>query len=289
MRVDKFLWSGSEDPFLDRPQVDVITRVAFGRYGGRTASGACKNEDAAFIWVQHEPNLEFIVLLDAHATDQSARLVLSYIEAAFDEIMAILAEPVEACFAELHRYLLDMFTSERFLRDCSKITGETSCIICCRRESFLWWMNVGDCMLFLLHPELLEFDQTLLNQRNFFEWVGRVNTFEKKVPCYSAGVRELRSGSNVLLLCTDGVLDMEPAFRERIRQLPSEDLIPGITDLMSRLHESGIRDSATVIAWEVNLAFRPSYPSEEHQGQVSGHQDGKTMSEDKANERGQDK
>ncbi|MEK4512079.1 hypothetical protein [Paenibacillus sp. FSL K6-2524] len=62
-------------------------------------------------------------------------------------------------------------------------------------------------MAYLFHPDLAKFNQYGLNQRQFFEWVGQVNTFDLSVPCYTSGRRQLRYGSNYIVLATDGVLE----------------------------------------------------------------------------------
>lgn len=248
--------------YLDDPQTKGISNLVLGRYGGSSASGADKNEDGVYIWADQESHFEFVVVLDAHATDESAQLILSYIDSAASEITNLIHEPLEHCFQSLHRYLLEMFMSERFREECRQITGETSCLICCRRAEYLWWFNVGDCLLYLLHSELTALGQTLLNQRNFYEWIGQVNTFDKKVPCYSTGVRELRSGRNVIVLSTDGVFDIEPVFQESLKRMYEDGVKMSLEDLMLKSHKHGIKDSATVIAWHVDLQHIPSYPSD---------------------------
>ena len=42
-------WSGGE-PFLNTPTVTRFAYVTLGRYGGTTATGATKDEDAAWIF-----------------------------------------------------------------------------------------------------------------------------------------------------------------------------------------------------------------------------------------------
>ncbi|WP_456290019.1 protein phosphatase 2C domain-containing protein [Paenibacillus sp. AK002] len=261
MRPHIVKWHGSSSMFLDDPQTIAVSHGVLGRYGGSSATGADKNEDGVYIWIDAESDMEFALLLDAHETDESAQLLLSYIDEAASEIAGILRGPIEQCFRNLHDYLLGMLTSERFREDCRGIAGETSCLLCCRREEYLWWFNVGDCLLYLLHPELTALGQTLLNQRNFYEWIGKVNTFDKQVPCYSTGVRELRSGKNVIVLSTDGALEMGPVFLEHIKLLFDADLEDGVKDFMQMSHEHGIKDSVTMIAWQVELGHHPSYPS----------------------------
>ena len=71
----------------------------------------------------------------------------------------------------------------------------------------MWWFAVGDCVLYLFHPELGALGQYALNQRQFFEWIGRVNTFWGSVPSFTVGTRELRGGLNHIVMLTDGLLE----------------------------------------------------------------------------------
>ena len=42
-------WAGAEETFLDQPDVTSIDGMVLRRYGGRSRTGAVKNEDAAFL------------------------------------------------------------------------------------------------------------------------------------------------------------------------------------------------------------------------------------------------
>jgi hypothetical protein len=70
-----YVWNGGSDPCLDGPRVDAVGRVAVGRCGGNAAFGARKNEDAALVW--SEEDWVFAVILDAHASSESAEAVLA--------------------------------------------------------------------------------------------------------------------------------------------------------------------------------------------------------------------
>lgn len=69
-----------------------------------------------------------------------------------------------------------------------------------KKEQYLWWMYIGDNLVYLFHPELIELNQFALNQRQFYEWVGKVNTFDLDIPCYTTGTRLLREGQNYIYL-----------------------------------------------------------------------------------------
>ncbi len=62
------------------------------------------------------------------------------------------------------------------------------------------------------YEELHKLGQYALNQRHFYEWIGNVNTFDLPVPCYSSGIRELRTGKNRIVMVTDGVLEWERRY-----------------------------------------------------------------------------
>lgn len=123
-----------------------------------------------------------------------------------------------------------------------------------RKGRYLWWLNIGDCTLYLLNEEYARLGQYAVNQRSFFEWVGEVNTFDQTVPCYSTGVKPLREGRNVILAVTDGILE----FGEHPFETPevlynsvfsSEDIQKQVRDVLGIVHSSKGADSATIIAW----------------------------------------
>lgn len=146
-----------------------------------------------------------------------------------------------------------MFQEDSFLKGCRNLQGETACLIVVRKGKYVWWFSVGDCLLYLFHPELASFGQYQLNQRHFYEWIGQVNTFGQLVPCYSAGTRELRQGINRLLLATDGLVECpgEPYRKPAtIMQAMAEE--QGVESMLSTIQRCGVRDSTTVISWEIN-------------------------------------
>jgi hypothetical protein len=256
--IHSFYWLGADKPCLDTPTVNVIHNMVVGCHGGNSAAGAFKNEDAALVWSAPrdagQEGWEFAVLLDAHFSPQSAALVLTWIEAEKTALVARLSQPIETAFTALHSHLLGIFTSVEFRNQCSATVGEASCLICARRGRYLWWMLIGDCMLFLLHPELANLGQTALTQRNFFEWVGQRNTFDLAVPCYSTGVRELQAGRNCIVMTTDGLLE----YGRRPFEAPlyiynffyyGGDLETAVGNALAKVHKEHGEDSTTIIAW----------------------------------------
>ena len=202
-----FRWLGSDAPHLDAPFITACRDMVIGCYGGCTAAGATRNEDGALVWCAEDRRWEFALLLDAHGSAESAGLVLAAIEAEAETITASLSQPVESAFSSLHRHLLALFQSPAFREQCAHVQGETACLICARKNRFLWWLSIGDCLVYLFHPELARLGQFALNQRSFFEWIGRANTFDLPIPCYATGVRELRAGLNRIFMTTDGLIE----------------------------------------------------------------------------------
>ncbi len=201
--------------------------------------------------------------LDAHASSESAELVLAAVEAEMDTIIASLSQPVETAFLSLHQHLLSLFQSPACRAQCRRVRGETACQIAVRKARFLWWLSVGDCALFLFHPDLARLGQFALNQRSFFEWIGRASSFDLPVPCCASGTRELRAGRNVILVTTDGLLECGSrpfADPQRLYDLfmhggegESAAVEAGVRAALASVHQEQGRDSATVIAWSCEV------------------------------------
>lgn len=144
------------------------------------------------VWANKKQDWEFTLLLDAHNTSESAELILEKSNTEKLPIQQILSLPTnQQTFKQLEWKILNMFQSEEFLSACRHVTGETACLIVARKDQYVWRLSVGDCILYLFHQELAALGQYQLNQRQFYEWIGQVNTFEQDVPCYSIGIREL--------------------------------------------------------------------------------------------------
>ncbi|WNS40850.1 protein phosphatase 2C domain-containing protein [Paenibacillus sp. MMS20-IR301] len=263
----KFSWVGSEDMLLDTVLTTAHKSMVIGRYGGSTAAGAVKNEDGAYVLNEPEGSWEFVMLLDAHHTAESAELLVCALGSEEADIIRLLSLPVNEAFAALERFLLSIFKSEEFIRQCKEVTGETACLICARKENYVWWFSVGDNSLYLLHPDLAARGQYLLNQRNYYEWIGSVNIFDQPVACYSSGIRELRPGHNVIAMTTDGLLEYGERVLEDPRKLylafrNEEGLEKCVDDLLKGVHQGQGRDSATVVAWSYYNSRDAAMPSD---------------------------
>jgi hypothetical protein len=242
--------------------------MVIGLYGGNSRAGARKNEDGALVWCPADGGWEFAVLLDAHFSVDSAKLVVDAVQAERDAITSMLVRPIDTAFEALHRHLLALFRSPEFRERCAQAYGEASCLICARKSAFLWWLSVGDCVVYLLHPRLARLGQYALNQRSYFEWIGHDNTFDLPVPCYASGVRRLLPGYNMVVMATDGLLECgrrpfeNPANLYEAFTRPQGGLVQAVHAVLSRVHQERGRDSATVIAWPVGIGA--DYDEYEH-------------------------
>ena len=265
----EFSWVGSQKHFIDEPDTIHLGKIVVARYGGNSSAGQYKNEDGCLVWFNEQQDWEFAILLDAHNTAESAELIIKLFESAEPDIKHLLSlQAVHQTFKKLEEKVLSLFQSEEFLQACRKVTGETACLIVVRKDQYVWWFSVGDCVLYLFHEELAALGQYQLNQRQFYEWIGEVNTFELDVPCYSVGIRELRTGKNHLFLTTDGLIECpdEPyANAESIYQtfsgIGKDESI--ITSMLDTIKNHNVRDSTTIISWNVNVTKEATRPSDQ--------------------------
>jgi serine/threonine protein phosphatase PrpC len=238
-------------------------QITIGRYGGTTATGAYKNEDAALIWTARYSKWTFAALLDAHGSSESANLLLSRIEELEGEATRLLDETQEQVppLWDLSTLVTRHLGSEEFRKACAAIHGETALLLCAQKGAYLWWLSVGDIPVYVFHPEFARLGQFALNQRMFFEWTGQVNTFALPVPCYSTGVRQLRAGQNRVLLTTDGLLECGTGALENPRTLydlfnpeaEKHTVADAVSKALDHVQKVGGRDSATLIAWDVEV------------------------------------
>ncbi|MBS4197340.1 protein phosphatase 2C domain-containing protein [Lederbergia citri] len=260
-----FEWSGNETEYIDEIKIDLCNHVLIGTYGGNSSAGAHKNEDGTLVWTG--PDWELSMILDGHHSSESVDLVIHTIHNEWNRISEILNKPIKNVFPLLETHLLTVFQSSEFMKACENVKGETACLICVRKENYLWWFSVGDCVLYLLHEELHKLGQYALNQRQFYEWIGFVNTFSLPVPCYTSGIRELRRGRNVILMLTDGVLECGKEYYQNGKNIYNEfsdgtKLETGLKRILQHVQDNLGSDSATVICWEYNNSSSAQYPSD---------------------------
>lgn len=255
-----YYWVGPDEPFVDQQQIDQIGRVTLGRFGGCSSSGQYKNEDGAAILIGDD--WEMTVVLDAHKTADSAALVLQQLAQHESRIRDDLDASLAEAFGRIETTVLDLFQDPDFLAACTTLQGETACLIAVRKGRFIWWFSVGDVILYLFHPELMKMGQAALNQRQFYEWIGRANTFALPVPSYTRGVRELRQGENRLFVTTDGLLECPGTPFAAPKQMEETLQSGGVVELLSTIETHGVRDSTTVVTWTVTIEETVTQPSD---------------------------
>jgi hypothetical protein len=258
--MHEFTWRGSVEPCLDRPELTAIGRVSVGRYGGNSGFGASKNEDAALLWAGED--WVFAVILDAHASSESADAVLELFERGRVEMLELLGQPghMLEVQAAVTRLLLDAAPQ------LAQVRGETACLVCYQQGGYLMWLSIGDNQLYLLHPELQRLGQFTLTVRHYFEWIGERSSLALEAPCFATGIRQLRQGINTIALATDGLLEAGDRVFDEPARVSRELLSPAgisgaISSMLAEVHRQGGRDSATVIAWQVDNLLLGLMPS----------------------------
>jgi hypothetical protein len=234
-------WAGADDAFLDRPTADAAGRMVLGRYCGRVDAGARKNEDAAFLL--EGADWEFAAVADGHAGTDSSALAVSLLDSD-PELPRLLERPAAQALPAVRTHLVELLLGA----DTSHLTGETAVLAVARKDRFLLWLSIGDCVAYALHPELARLDQHALNQRSFYEWFGRVDSLRLDVPCYASGVHALRPGRTRIALVTDGALEIDGDLHAH---LYDGDLRGTVHRLMEAVHDGRGVDSASVVAWDV--------------------------------------
>ncbi len=265
----RFSWVGSENSFVDRLDIQQVGPVMIGRFGGNSAAGQTKNEDGCMVWANKANDWEFTVLLDAHQTAESAELVIAEISRLESAIMEALNLPIKEAFSQLSEVLLAAFNSEHFKAACKEVQGETAVLCTVRKGKFLWWLSIGDCLLYVFHPELKALGETQQNHRSFYEWIGKVNTFELPVPCYSTGTKELRKGTNRILLTTDGLVECPNTnFSDPLevaKRFHTGSSKQGVEALLSEIKDKNVRDSTTILSWTIEVESESTRPGNELQ------------------------
>ncbi|WP_456274589.1 protein phosphatase 2C domain-containing protein [Bacillus sp. AK031] len=244
--------------------------MVVGHFGGNSSEGQTKNEDGCLVWTSEKEDWEFAILLDAHDTAESAELIVSSFYQKKAEITSLLQLGCESAFNQLNKLALTIFKSNTFKEACQKIQGETSCLIVVRKANFLSWLSVGDCILHLYHPELARLGEYQQNHRSFYEWVGKESTFNKSVPCYSTGIKELRRGKNHIFMTTDGLTECPGVDFQRPGHIFSifDDVnnLDGVTNLLHSVKNNKVRDSTTILSWMVENENNATMPGNMREG-----------------------
>lgn len=263
--TDKYHWVGNEKSFVDDITIIKVEPIVVGHFGGCSSAGQTKNEDGCLIFVNKQEDWEFTILLDAHNSSESAELVVARFLKEEETIRQLMTKPLEETFQFIEEHILNIFHSRAFKEACKSIIGETAALFVVRKGKYLWWLSVGDCLLFVLHRELEVLGEVQLNQRSFYEWIGQVNTFALPVPCYSSGIKELRKGRNQILLTTDGLVECPNTNFENPKEIfhrfldVSNEI--GVIQLLNVIEDKNVRDSTTIISWEIIVGESATLPS----------------------------
>ncbi|RFB13615.1 protein phosphatase 2C domain-containing protein [Bacillus sp. HNG] len=262
--MNDFTWGGSEIHFIDTLSVQKQGNITIGRFGGNSSAGQIKNEDGCLVWQNEQQDWEFVILMDAHHTAESAELIVQEFTKQQASIKSVFSGTLKETFKNIEETVLQIFQNPEFLGNCRKVRGSTSCLMVLRKDKYIWWFSVGDCILYLFHPELERLGQYQVNQRHFFEWIGQVNTFELPVPCYSSGRKELRKGNNHIFLTTDGLIECPGLPYNHPEKIQKEFLDRSneyaVEALLMKIQSLNVRDSTTVISWFVNSDQEASLP-----------------------------
>ena len=262
---NRYKWVGSEKNYVDEKTTIKIGQMVVGLFGGCSTAGQYKNEDGCLVFIDPLEDWEFTVLLDAHNSSESAELVVSTFSKEETRIRNIMSKSLLEAFQKIEELVLGILNSQQFRDDCASVTGETAAQFVLRRGKYLWWLSVGDCLLYVLHPELQALGEVQLNQRSFYEWIGEVNTFDLPVPSYSRGIKELRKGDNHILLTTDGLIECpsEP-FKDPsdvFRPFSGRTIEEGVQLLLTEIEKQHVRDGTTILTWKVHISENAMSPS----------------------------
>jgi len=251
--TERFVWSGGMDALLDEVAVVQVGSLTVGRFGGATAAGATQNHDATFAASASDGCWECAAILDAHGSDDSARVVVDAFEMSLDQIQTALSQPVWEALPAFQALVIRILTLGETASLLASCQAETAVLAVARRDRFIAWTSVGDNSLLMLHPELARLGQYQLNQRQFFEWVGKADSLRLPVPCCSSGIRELREGRSCIALVTDGLLessDLTAAPIALYEDSFSSSTPEAVHRALSRVQDRDGRDSATIVAWD---------------------------------------
>jgi hypothetical protein len=260
--MHKFCWTGNQEAWLNQSDTKEIGRVVLGRLGGMTQAGQTKNEDGFLLFSGRD--WEFILLMDAHNSAASAELVASAFLAAEVDLRA--ASDAENAFHQIPNLVTEQLSNPNFLEACKQVQGETACLFIFRKGSYLWWLSVGDCQLYIFHEQLAQMGEFEQNTRHFYEWIGERNSWALPVPSYTTGTRQLRRGMNRIFLTTDGLLECrELSINGQVlweKSLDKSDMKLA-EELLLNLEKHEVRDSCTFACWTVEMSKEGLMPSDQ--------------------------
>lgn len=257
--MNTFKWISHEQMYVDQIHVEKCGPLSIGVYGGNQESDAYERGDAVLAWWDPHSEFEFVMIFDAHHQTKNINFIIEAISERKEKLQELFSYPVHLAFHHTHMYLLALFTDETFIEKSEQENAVLACLICLRKDEFLYWLSVGDCFAYLFHPEQLQNGKGRLNKRKFYECIGRKNVFAANTPCFTSGVRGLERGMNHIILATDGVLACDQKTfdddQSLFEMMHKEDFLHIEPVLANVLKWKG-RDCATIIGWSIDTENR---------------------------------
>ncbi|MBC9873464.1 protein phosphatase 2C domain-containing protein [Macrococcus bohemicus] len=264
MLMNNYIWNGKDRNYVDEIHIETLVDLIIGHFGGNSTAGQYKNEDGCMVYSDKENDWEFSIIMDAHNSSESITLLQKYIHKNMKDISNILNTEIER-LNQLSDWMFNLLNQDDFKFDCRKVTGETAVLFVVRKKNYLWWFSVGDCILHLFHNDLIEMGEYQQNHRSFYEWIGEVNTFDKAVPCYSCGIKELRKGKNIIFMTTDGLTECPNTEYDQPKNIysifESNELNDAVSYFLKDIESHKVRDSTTIITWSIDIEMSSTYAS----------------------------
>ncbi len=264
MLMNNYIWNGKDRNYVDEIHIETLVDLIIGHFGGNSIAGQYKNEDGCMVYSDKENDWEFSIIMDAHNSSESITLLQKYIHKNMKDISNILNIEIEQ-LNQLSEWMFNLLNQDDFKFDCRKVTGETAVLFVARKKNYLWWFSVGDCILLLFHKYLIEMGEYQQNHRSFYEWIGEVNTFDKAVPCYSCGIKELRKGKNIIFMTTDGLTECPNTEYDQPKNIysifESNELNDAVSYFLKDIESHKVRDSTTIITWSIDIEMSSTYAS----------------------------
>lgn len=106
-----------------------------------------------------------MAVADGHAGADSSALAVQLLEGD-PELPGILGLRAGEALPALHAHMLDLFQAA----DTSWLAGDAAVLLAARRDRFVYWLSIGDCMLYVLNRELATSPGRSMRQRCTGRW-----------------------------------------------------------------------------------------------------------------------
>lgn len=257
-------WNGEVEKYIDSIGIREIEDIWIGNFGGSSSKGTVKNEDGAIIYrLQNQGVLA--IIFDAHTSSDSVIELQKLIIELNEDIYRIGNMKDYSSLIEMKKLMEEFISSNSSNEQMKCCTGETAVLFTYQYEEYVWWLSIGDNQLYIFHEEFNSLGQYNINSRIFYQWIGRMNSINLKVPCYSTGTIELREGSSRIILLTDGILEIDKRPLENnevLKKYICEDkLDKGIKNTLELVKRSEGKDNATIIGWDYTSFEKGLRPS----------------------------